>query len=285
MSAFDYSQAFSRNLGWVTPAEQQALRDKRVAIAGLGGVGGAALLTLARLGIGKFNIADFDRFELANFNRQSGATVATLGQAKVDVMRQMALDINPELDIGLYPKGVDEGNLPEFLRGVDLLIDCIDYFCAAARTQTCNACRRLGVPVLFSAPMGMGATIIAFTNEGMSFDDYFGLDDCDEREQPIRFMVGISPRLPQRRYLAYADAVDLLAQRVPSLSPSCQLSAGLIGTFALKLLLGRGGVRSAPYSYQFDAYQSTLVRSWRPWGYRNPLQTLAAWVVKKKLGL
>ena len=285
MPAFDYSTAFSRNLGWVTPAEQQALRSKRVAIAGLGGVGGAALLTLARLGIGKFTLADFDRFELPNFNRQAGANVSTLGQPKVDVMKAMALDVNPELEIELFPDGVDEANLPRFLHGVDLLIDCIDYFCQPARSQTCKACQRAGVPVLFSAPMGMGATIIAFTRDGMSFDDYFGFDDCDESEKPIRFMVGISPRLPQRSYLAYPEAVDLLAQRVPSLSPSCQLSAGLIGTFALKLLLGRGGVKPAPYSYQFDAYESKLLRSWRPGGYRNPLQALATWVVKRKLGL
>src|SRR4051812_19668227 len=61
-SAFDYDEAFSRNLGWVTEAEQQRLRRARVCIAGLGGVGGIYLLTLARLGIGAFSVADFDRF-------------------------------------------------------------------------------------------------------------------------------------------------------------------------------------------------------------------------------
>jgi tRNA A37 threonylcarbamoyladenosine dehydratase len=57
---FRYEQAFSRNIGWVTPAEQQLLRGKRVAIAGGGGVGGVHLLTLARLGVSNFHIADFD---------------------------------------------------------------------------------------------------------------------------------------------------------------------------------------------------------------------------------
>ena len=60
---FDYEEALSRNLGWVTEAEQALLRGKRVAIAGMGGVGGSHLLTLTRLGIGAFNLADFDRFE------------------------------------------------------------------------------------------------------------------------------------------------------------------------------------------------------------------------------
>ena len=86
---FDYRSAFSRNLGWVTEAEQERLRHRRVAIAGLGGVGGVHLLALTRLGIGKFHIADHDRFELVNFNRQAGATVDTLGRPKVDVMADM----------------------------------------------------------------------------------------------------------------------------------------------------------------------------------------------------
>jgi len=73
MNIFDYKVAFSRNIGWVTEAEQSRLRSKRIAIAGMGGVGGGHLLTLTRLGVGAFNIADFDAFELANFNRQAGA--------------------------------------------------------------------------------------------------------------------------------------------------------------------------------------------------------------------
>jgi len=60
---FHYATAFSRNIGWITETEQEVLRNKRVAIAGLGGVGGSHLLTLTRLGIGKFNISDLDIFE------------------------------------------------------------------------------------------------------------------------------------------------------------------------------------------------------------------------------
>ena len=81
---FDYSSAFSRNIGWVTEAEQAILRSKRIAIAGLGGVGGSHLLTLSRLGIGNFNIADFDHFEIQNFNRQAGASISHLNRPKVD---------------------------------------------------------------------------------------------------------------------------------------------------------------------------------------------------------
>src|ERR1700704_5794210 len=113
--SFDYSTAFSRNIGWVTVEEQARLRTKRVAIAGLGGVGGFHLLTLARLGVGAFNLAELDRFELANFNRQVGATLSSVGRPKLDVLVELALDLNPELNIRRFPEGVTHENADEFL--------------------------------------------------------------------------------------------------------------------------------------------------------------------------
>src|SRR5690242_20902319 len=114
MFSFIYEEAFSRNIGWVTREEQCQLREKRVAIAGLGGVGGIHLLTLCRLGIGGFHLADFDSFDLVNFNRQTGATISTLNLPKLEVMVQQALDINPDLQIKGFPNGVTAGNLDDF---------------------------------------------------------------------------------------------------------------------------------------------------------------------------
>src|SRR5689334_6486858 len=120
---FDYAGAFARNLGWVTEAEQQSLRLKRVAIAGLGGVGGFHLLTLVRLGVGKFSIADLDCFEIANFNRQAGATMSTLGRAKVDVLAEMARDINPDCELQIFPSGIRADNVEQFFNNADLYLD------------------------------------------------------------------------------------------------------------------------------------------------------------------
>ena len=73
---FHYESAFVRNLGWVTVAEQAVLRTKRIAIGGLGGVGGSHLLTLTRLGVGGFNLADFDRFEALRNGEKIDLTAA-----------------------------------------------------------------------------------------------------------------------------------------------------------------------------------------------------------------
>jgi len=284
MNRFTYEQAFSRNIGWVTAAEQAVLRGKRVAVAGLGGVGGFHLLTLARLGIGAFHIADFDTFELANFNRQAGALVSTLGRPKVAVLTEMAKDINPELDIQVFPDGVSEANLDRFLAGVDLYVDGLDFFGFKARRATFAACARLRVPAVTVAPLGMGAALLNFLPGRMTFEEYFRLDDLSEEDQAIRFLLGLSPAMLQRGYLVDRGAVDLAARKGPSTAMACQICAGIAATEALKLMLKRGKVYAAPVSLQFDAYRGKLKRTWRPWGNRSPWQRIAIAIARRQLG-
>ena len=280
---FSYDQAFSRNIGWLTRAEQQVLRGKRIAIAGLGGVGGAHLLTLTRLGVGAFHIADFDTFDIANFNRQAGAMTSTLGAAKTDVLLRMARDINPELDIRVFSDGVTADNVSEFLSDVDLYVDGLDFFVFAARTIMFAECRRRGIAAVTAAPLGMGAAVLSFLPGGMSFEDYFGFEGCPQEELALRFMIGLSPVMLQRPYLVDPSAVDLQAKRGPSTIMACELCAGLAATESLKILLGRGKVRPAPHGYQFDAYRNRFVRTWRPWGHRNPIQHLMLWIARMQL--
>lgn len=283
--AFDYEEAFSRNLGWVTPQEQQRLRNARVAVAGMGGAGGVHVQALVRLGVGALNLTDFDNFEIVNFNRQAGAALSTVGHPKVDVMRDFAHDVNPELDVRVFPDGINEANLADYLDGVDLLVDAIDFFANSLRPALYQAARERGIPVVCSAPLGAGASLICFLPDSVPFEDYFGFAQCDETTMAVRFMVGMSPRLPQRHYLAYPEIVDFVKRRVPSLGMACQFTAGMAVTAAMKLLLQRGGVRGAPHSYQFDAYLGRYYHCWRPGGYRNPLQKLAERIVLSRLKL
>lgn len=273
--AFSYSQAFARNIGWVTEAEQGTLRRKRVAIAGMGGVGGIHLLTLVRLGIGTFHIADFDRFDIANFNRQVGATVSSLGQPKVDVLAAMAKDINPEVDIKVFPRGVDRSNLTDFLAGVDLYIDGLDFFAFTARQATFAACANLGIPAITAAPLGMGAALLNFLPGRMSFEEYFLWGDLPDDEKALRFLVGLAPAGLHRPYLVDPSTVNLAEQRGPSSIMGCQLCAGVAATETLKILLARGKVLAAPHGFHFDAYRNRLVHTWRPGGNNHPIQRIA----------
>lgn len=280
---FDYQRAFSRNLGWVTAAEQERLRRSRVAIAGLGGVGGYHASALARLGVGRFVLAEFDRFELQNFNRQQGASLATLGQPKIEVVAEAIRQINPAAELQLFPQGVSKDNLPSFLEGADVYVDGLDYFAFDARRATFAACAALRVPAVTAAPLGMGAALLTFMPGGMTFEEYFRMEGLPEPEQALRFLIGLSPGMLQRTYLVDPSAVRLEEGKGPSTVMACHLCAGLAATEALKILLGRGKVLSAPWGLQFDAYRGKLARTWRPWGNRNPIQRIAIAVARMQL--
>jgi len=280
---FNYDEAFSRNLGWTTVAEQQLLSTKRIAIAGLGGTGGQQLLTLCRLGVGAFSIADFDTFSLPNFNRQAGATMAGLDKPKVEVLASMAREINPHVDLRLFPEGVSRDNVEEFFRSVDVYVDSLDYFAFDARHMVHGKCTEFGIPAVVAAPLGMGAALINFLPGGMTFEQYFGLEGRPDLEKAVRFLVGLSPALLQRTYLVDPSRVKLGVGAGPSTAMACQLCAGVAATEVLKLLLKRGKVYGAPWGIQFDAYRNRVARTWRPWGNRNPIQRLAIAIGMRKL--
>ena len=284
MKTFDYGMAFSRNIGWVTEAEQERLKNSHVAVGGLGGVGGVHLLTLARLGIGRFTISDFDVFDIVNFNRQIGAVVSTLERPKIDVLAEMVLDINPQIELRTFPEGINSDTQDGFLKDVDVYVDGLDFFSFEARRTTFAACGRKGIPAVTAAPLGLGTALLVFGPGGMSFEDYFGFEECrDELEMSIRFLVGLSPAMLQRGYVADMSRINLAKRQGPSSIAACQLCAGVTAVETLKLLLGRGGIRLAPWGSQFDGYRMRYVRTWRPWGHRNPLQKLTAFLVKSKL--
>ncbi|SFW11322.1 ThiF family adenylyltransferase [Nitrosovibrio sp. Nv17] len=285
MPSFNYDEAFSRNVGWLTRQEQTQLRHGRVAIAGLGGVGGIHLLTLCRLGIEKFHLADFDTFDLVNFNRQAGATVSSLGRSKLEVMIQQAHDINPGIEIREFATGVTPDNLEEFLENVDVYVDGLDFFALQIRQQVFAACLRKGIPGVTAAPLGMGAAVLNFLPGGMSFSDYFRLNDGPASEEPVRFLMGLAPARLQMGYLADPSTVDLANRKGPSTIMACQLCAGVAATEVLKILLKRGPIRAAPRGYHFDAYRNKLASTWRPGGNRHPLQRLAIALAKRRLGL
>ncbi|WP_265941729.1 ThiF family adenylyltransferase [Dechloromonas sp. A34] len=282
-SEFSYDIAFSRNIGWVTEDEQARLRATRVAVGGLGGVGGNHTLTLARLGVGSFTITDLDTFDWPNLNRQAGAMVSTMGLPKLDVMAEQVRGINPSVDLRLLPNGLSLENIDYFLEGANLYVDSLDIFSLDIRRKVFARCYELGIPAITAAPMGMGTALLVFMPGKMSFEEYFALDGYSFEDQILKFIVGVSPSMLQRHYLLTRDSVNLFKRKVPSVAMGIELAAGVACSAALKVLLGRGDVRYAPKGLHFDAYQNRLVKTWRPFGNRNPLQQLMFWYIRRIL--
>jgi molybdopterin/thiamine biosynthesis adenylyltransferase len=254
-----------------------------VAIAGMGGVGGIHLETLARLGIGSFSIADGDEFEIANFNRQRGATVATIGRSKAAVMARIAESINPEAEVFVAAEAVTIDNVDQFLRGADVLVDAIDFFAFDTRRMIYRAARDRGIWVVTAGPIGFSTAWILFDPSGMKFEDYFGLtDEMAPVDQFTAFFMGLTPRGTHFPYFDLS-CVDRRTARGPSVGAACQLCAGVVGAEIVKILLNRKPLRPAPYYSQFDAYRGVLRQGRLRFGNRGPIQRLKRMALRRRM--
>jgi len=126
---FDYWSFTTRNVGFIDPREQQLLRDACVFVCGVGGMGGAAFMALARAGVGRFVIADIDRFEVSNLNRQVFAFADEVGREKAEVAAEAARRINPTIAIDvLGANWTDE--LPAIARRCPVIVNGMDDIAA-----------------------------------------------------------------------------------------------------------------------------------------------------------
>lgn len=131
----------------------EKLRNSRVAVFGVGGVGGYALEALVRSGIGEIDVFDNDTVAVSNLNRQIIATADTVGMLKTDAAKERALSINPNLKINIHncfymPDNADDYDLSVY----SYVVDAIDT--VAAKTELIKRAKKAGVPIISS--MGTG---------------------------------------------------------------------------------------------------------------------------------
>jgi hypothetical protein len=285
MATFDYDLAFSRNHGITSATEQARLKNATFAIAGMGGVGGDYLITLLRAGIGNFKLSDFDAFEMANFNRQYGATLSSIGHKKLDVMVKLALDINPDAQLKTYEEGINEQNVDDFLTGVDVFIDAVEFFEIKIHRLLINACMKRNIPVIFGVPVGFGAGVLVFNSESMSFDDYFDIDyDAVLGLQALKMALASAPAGFHLKYIL-PTAFDLDSRRAPSIVSGCKLATGIVISKAILALLHPSELKSVPHYTCYDARLNRLKSGYLWRGNKNPLQQLKFFIARKRLGI
>ena len=279
MNEFNYPLAFERNLGWLNEEDQLRLKGSCVAIAGVGGVGGFQAQALARLGVGRFKIADPDIFEITNINRQLGATTASLGRPKVQVIEEMIRAINPEAEVHSFPEAFTVKTADAFLEGANLVIDGIDYFAMEDKLFLYKKSYEMGIPALTSCPMGFGASVIIFSPRGMRFDQYFDLKEgMSLEEKMLAVTFGLSPTPLCLSYLS-PKSIDLADKRASSVVPGLMLAGAFTGTEAVKILAQKGKAHYCPHIYQIDLMSQKVSKKFYPNGMRGPLIRLKKWAV------
>ena len=280
--AFSHQEAFDRNIGLISAEELESFSHKLVVLPGCGGVGGVHAQTMARLGVGRFRIADPDSFSLVNFNRQLGATMQTLGRNKAEVIAEMILSINPQAEVEVYREGLTEGNTSAFVVGADLVIDGIDFFTYPARRRLYKEAWKSEIPVMISAPLGFSGTLHVFDKSGLTFDEYFDMHDGQTLfEQVVNFYLGLAPAALHAPYMDLTTARPGEG-RGPSSHIGVELSASLAGAEAVRILRGKPASIRAPQYLQFDAYRHKLRKGTLYGGNRNWLQRLKRYLVMRK---
>lgn len=275
------AEAFSRNIGLLTPEEQEKLANTTVAIPGMGGVGGVHLITLVRTGVGRFHLSDFDSFEPVNVNRQFGACIPDFGRPKLEVMKEQALSINPHLTIKEFPEGISSTNVDDFLDGVQVVLDGLDFFNFETRRLLFNRARQKGIYVITAGPMGFSSAMLIFSpHDGLSFDEYFNIvEGMTREEQYLAFALGLAPRPTHIKYMDLSR-VDLKSKAGPSLNIACQICSGMAATETVRIILKKGRVKPVPYFFQFDPYVQKYRKGKLYMGNRNPIQQVKMKAVK-----
>ncbi|CAN5479022.1 hypothetical protein BH10BDE1_BH10BDE1_24290 [soil metagenome] len=278
---FNYFSAFSRNRGWLTEDEQKILSTVRVGILGAGGVGGQYAEILTRLGVQHFVIWDPDQFAMENSNRQNECRTSNYGKNKADVIAVLIRDINPNACVEVHVNSMSIEHVESFCRSIDFYFDGLDFFEIDVRIALFRKLRELGISAVTVAPIATGSSALVFTSKSMSFDNYFGFHTTsDPVERSLLFITGVTPTLMQRNYIAEKTSIDFAARRVPSLAMGVCSASSLAATTFLKIILQRGPVSVAPWSFHYDPYLMKVRRRYTWWGYRNPVQRLKRFIAR-----
>lgn len=199
-------ERYIRNLGPLTEEECLLLRQRRVFLAGCGGLGGYLLEHLLRAGVGAITVCDGDTIVPSNLNRQLLADMESLGRSKTEAACARAALVNPEAAVEARPVFLTAENALGLIAGHDLALDALDS--PAARRILASACRQAGIPLVHGAIRGWYAQAAVILPDSGMMEQLYPAD---------------APAAPDQG----------------SLSPTVGLCAAIQAGEAVKLLCGR----------------------------------------------
>jgi hypothetical protein len=264
MSEPSYEDLFTRNIGFVDENEQALLRTARIAVLGVGGMGGVVAQILARAGVGELRILDKDTFEPANNNRQCYARTDTWGRPKVEVTHEELLRINPALVVRTADHwGADVA--AEMLDGCHVVVNGMDELEACLRLW--RGCRDRRIPVVdaYGAPLPnvyvirpgdpLPEDFLGWPTPGVAPEDaHVHADECKLREA-----LHVLVHTRSLRYLDMQIIQEVLDGRRKRISFAPMVwGAGLLMAWeALKLRIGRGSI-AGPHGRFLDPWTGTM---------------------------
>jgi len=229
-----YWEMISRQMGILTKKDQLKLKKSRVTVIGCGGIGGAAIEMLCRMGIGNLRIVDKDSFDVSNINRQIMSSFYTVGKSKIKITEEIAQTINPFINLDAVETELNDGNVEEIIKNSDIIIDALDNL--ISRIIVSRSALDLDIPFIHGAIHGTMGQITTFTSETPNYEETFKLPSSNKDLDAN-----------------VVSEVEKLNKDVPPVIASVPNIVGCLQAFeSLKLITGRGKPVFAPKVLNFD---------------------------------
>ncbi len=229
-----YWEMVSRQMSIVSKSQQEKLKNSKITVIGCGGIGGAAIEMLARMGVGNLQIVDKDSFDVSNINRQLMSSFYSVGKSKTQVTEDTIQSINPFIKVESFEGELNESNVEKIVAGSDLVIDALDNLVSRIILSRCA--RELEIPFIHGAIHSTMDQVTVFNNETPSYEELF--------------------KLPSKNNELSTEVIDevlKLSQDIPPvLGPVPNIVGCLQASEAFKVITGKGKVILAPKVLNFD---------------------------------
>lgn len=237
-----YEQMISRQKEIITSQQQEKIKNTNITVLGCGGLGGTVIEQLVRAGFENLTIIDQDVFDYTNMNRQIRSNTDTINKSKVETTKKESLKINPNLNIKTIDTTITENNIPDVLKGSDILIDAVDN--VYTRVLLSRECTRQKITFIHSAVEKTQGQLTVFTSNTPSYEELFRLKSKDKEltDDVVEYLKNLSSKKPQ----------------VLGTTPS--IFAALEVTEALKYVTGNENLLLAPKVLMWDIYDYTSFR-------------------------
>ena len=229
-----YWEIINRQKEILNKKEQLKLKNSIITVIGCGGIGGAVIEMLARMGVSHLYIVDKDKFDVSNINRQLMSSLDRVGQAKTDATKEIIVSINPFVEVETYNTELNDANVYEIIGNSNIVVDALDNLKARVISSRCAL--KLKIPFVHGAIHGTMGQITTFTPETPSYEETFKLSSCgkDLSEEVLMELKKITKEIP------------------PVIGPIPNIVGCLQAFEIVKILIGRGNIITAPDVLIFD---------------------------------
>ena len=163
---------YLRNRATYSTEDQIRFLESRVAIVGLGGLGGTVVEILARAGIGRLTLIDGDRFEDHNLNRQLTSTENNLGTSKATAAKERVAAVNSAVNTTTHDTFLTNDNAARMITGCDVIVDCLDNI--SSRFVVEDAARQAGLPFVSAAVAGLAGHVTVIYPQDRGLELVYG---------------------------------------------------------------------------------------------------------------